>query len=327
MLLPILITLVSVLLLVQWYALIRLRRIRRNGKTRQIVPHRTLSIVDFIRIVLNFPHEPVNIHNLFPDAEIVAVSAFFKPCIIVFDPVLVRQVLARGRVFRRSADTFAKLDDELKEVLPIHGLVSSDVEESRRQRRLLNSGFEMRELDSMLHIFMRNVRNLLEGKWVPMAQEGRVIDVLPYCRLLTLDIIGRCAFGIDMHAVERGVCDIAQDIDRVMNSQSLILYFMIPGGMKLPLPQPRRFLASSRRLMDKMTEIITERREKTRERNTVSNDEQHDIMDIMLKEDTSTGNPLFNDRQIRDNALVCTCNSYYDDIDSFFMSKSFISLI
>jgi len=86
------------------------------------------------------------------------------------------------------------------------GLLTSNGDVWRRKRRLLTPAFHFKILRGYLKVFTSETEILIE-KWKKYAESGESFDIFPEITCLTLDIIGRCAFGYHINAQNKPLSD------------------------------------------------------------------------------------------------------------------------
>ncbi|KAK3286068.1 hypothetical protein CYMTET_6354 [Cymbomonas tetramitiformis] len=148
------------------------------------------------------------------------------------DADFLRQILA--------SKSFVKRDNPISQIpLDMYkkGLVlNPDVAVSRIHRRLFKSATQgQRFLESACLISCQKADRLLEIIFTNQCTEGaRLVDVAKYFKLLTLDIIGRLAFGYDFGALEEGVKHAL--VSRIVKYLKGVQYF----GFTVPLLRSKK---------------------------------------------------------------------------------------
>merc|ERR1712137_196690 len=79
------------------------------------------------------------------------------------------------------------------------GLLTSFGQNWQRKRKLLTPAFHFKILMRYTPIFYEETLTLVQ-KWEKDAEEGNVVDITKDITLCTLDIIGKCAFGVEIGA-------------------------------------------------------------------------------------------------------------------------------
>lgn len=197
------------------------------------------------------------------------------PRLFTAEPEVVHDVLVR------QADAFVKSRITRSVLGPMlgRGLVTSEGELWRHQRKLINPAFHFSSLRAMVPLM--DSRRALESVW----RDGEEVEVGECMSTVTLAIIGAAAFGTDFVAepeVARAVRDAFVDglkthIWRVFN-----LVGLIPLLRDVPTPGKRLVDDSRRRMSDIALGIIRARRE-GRTRNMLDNESGKDLLDLLLE--------------------------------------------
>ncbi len=134
-----------------------------------------------------------------------------------------------------------------------NGLLTSEGDDHRRSRRLLQPAFAERHIQSYAED-MSAVTTELSHTW---RSGPRTVDMDAQMSALTLQIVGRALFGRDLHPEIR---EVSTALEQAMASFRRVV---LPGGrvlLRLPLPSSRRALAARERLDAVVQRTIAERR-------------------------------------------------------------------
>ena len=169
-----------------------------------------------------------------------------------------------------------------------HGLLTSDGEFWRRQRRLMQPAFHRQRIRGYGEVMVDSATRLLDT-W----HDGDVRDVHQEMMRLTLDIVAKTLFGAD-------VGDVAADVDASMeiamqrfSERTRSLLFLLPDT--LPTPGQRRFERAARRLDEIIFDLIARRRR--------SGEERDDLLSMLLSARDESGGQM-SDQQVRDEAMT-----------------------
>ncbi|KIJ40565.1 hypothetical protein M422DRAFT_173549, partial [Sphaerobolus stellatus SS14] len=92
------------------------------------------------------------------------------------------------------------------EMLLGRGLIWAEGPQHARQRKIMNPAFSFTALRGFLPLFrqtaQRAINKIKDDKFA--GAETKVIDILPWLSLITLDAIGEAAFGYQFDAVQKG---------------------------------------------------------------------------------------------------------------------------
>jgi cytochrome P450 len=153
----------------------------------------------------------------------VRIRFFHQPYLLVNEPALIEEALVtKGKLFKK--DIFAR---GLKPVLG-EGLLTSEGDEWRRRRRLINPFFTRERIDAYVPLMRRAVEHAL--------QPGDV-ELHAFATKLTLDIVLSTLFG----GVPIDARRIGEPLAALMEWYTQPLPLLFPSLARLPLPANRRF--------------------------------------------------------------------------------------
>jgi cytochrome P450 len=169
------------------------------------------------------------------------------------------------------------------------GLLTSEGEFWRRQRRLAQPAFHRQRINSYGRVMIEHAERVC-ARW----RDGETLDISEEMMRLTLAVVGKTLFDAD---VESDADEVGGALNEVMN---LFGYLMIPFSElleKLPLPPQRRFLRARARLDAVVYRIIEEHRRTGTDRG--------DLLSMLLlavdEEGDRTG---MTNEQLRDEAMT-----------------------
>jgi cytochrome P450 len=199
-------------------------------------------------------------------------------------PDLVREVL----VTRHHSFMKSQVLQEAKRVLG-EGLLTSEGDLHRRQRRLLNPLFHHDRIASYAGVMAECAARLAE-RWRP----GAVVDVHQEMSRLTLAIVGRALFGADVE--DAAAHRVAWALRAAFDMYERFLTPYARYVERLPLPSNRRFERARRALDEVLFELIRERR---------AEGDRGDLLSRLLSaRDEEEGHGPMTDRQARDEAMT-----------------------
>jgi len=225
--------------------------------------------------------------------DVVRLRFFIWDAFVVWRPDHVKHVLQdRHTIYVKGKPDYRVLKRILGE-----GLVTSDGDFWLRQRRLMQPAFHRDRIAQLGSLIVERTLALLEG-WKEAGRVGKPVEVSLEMRRLSLDIVTRALFGVDVH-------DHARDVGRAFSvlSEALVdhLYspwfflFLLPS---LPTPSNLRARRALRTLDRIIRSIVVRRRPQT-----AASDE--DLLSLMLHaRDEEGGGEGMDDRQIRDQVMT-----------------------
>jgi cytochrome P450 len=190
-------------------------------------------------------------------------------------------------VLKTNADNFMK-DKLTRWLIPLvgQGLLTSEGDFWRRQRRLAQPAFQRAQIERYAAVMVENTMRML-STW----RDGQVRDVHQDLMRLTLSIVARTLFNTEL-AGEAG--KIGESLEIVMN------YFMSPMRWfgireRVPLPSTLRYRRAIKQIDDVVYGIIRQRR--------ASGDDPGDLLSRLLGARDENGNGM-TDTQLRDESVT-----------------------
>jgi cytochrome P450 len=192
------------------------------------------------------------------------------------------------QVLRTHADNFMK-DKLTRWLVPLvgEGLLTSDGDFWRRQRRLAQPAFQRHQIDQYATVMVDHTEWML-STW----SSGQVRDPHVEMMRLTLGIVAKTLFDVELSGEAQLV---GESLEIVMN------YFMSPMRWfgireRLPLPSTRRYVRAIRQIDDLIYGIIRQRRESRRDPGDL-------LARLLAARDADTGESM-SDQQLRDECVT-----------------------
>jgi cytochrome P450 len=190
-------------------------------------------------------------------------------------------------VLKTHADNFMK-DELTRWLIPLvgQGLLTSEGDYWRRQRRLAQPAFQRAQIEQYATVMVEHTVSML-STW----HDGQIRNVHEDFMRLTLSIVARTLFSTEL-AGEAG--KIGESLEIVMN------YFMSPMRWfgireRIPLPSTLRYRRAIKHIDDVVYAIIRQRRE--------CNDDPGDLLSRLLAARDESGNGM-TDTQLRDESVT-----------------------
>ncbi len=172
------------------------------------------------------------------------------------------------------------------------GLLTSEGDLWLRQRRLMQPVFHRKRIVDFATTMTDATAAMLE-RWEPYACSGQPLDVAAEMMRLTLEIVGRTLFSVDISRETDTVGRALTTAIEHINQRSTRL-FPIPESV--PTPANRRYYAA-RETLDKVVHDIIETRRR-------SDGDADDLLAMLLQaRDEETGESMSN-QQLRDEVMT-----------------------
>ena len=222
--------------------------------------------------------------------DLLRLKGALGQAVIVGSPEFAREILVdRYQKYQQKSQAYMVL-----RILMGNGLVTSEGEFWRGQRKLVQPAFHRRRLDALFDMMVERTQDTL-ANLSSSATAGQGIDVVPILSHLTLDIISRAMFSSD---VQGAAAQVSKHI-AVLNEYALRMLrnpwmFLLPRH--IPLPFTSGPVGSLNSLNKIVKGIIQARRKEP---------QQHDDLLTMLltacEEETGRG---MTDEQLRDEVMT-----------------------
>jgi len=169
-----------------------------------------------------------------------------KTVVAISNPALIQNILRdRPETYRRVSSI-----ERISRELGIHGVLSAEGEQWRRQRQLTMQAFNP---DYLRRFFpdMRKITERLKSRWSKIAGTGQSIDVQKDWMRFTVDITTNLAFGYDINLLEQEGDDFQRHLEKLLP--------VFNRRTNAPFPYWHFFKLPSDRAMEKSLAVIKEK--------------------------------------------------------------------
>lgn len=171
------------------------------------------------------------------------------------------------------------------------GLVTSDGELWRRQRRLMQPSFTPRATGQFVDL-MVNAIECMADRWLDAALIGQPLHIDDEMARLTMSIISQTIFGVDLGQESGAVSRAFHEAFAFVTARTMSA---APFPLSWPLPSHRRFKHNRRTIDDFVQTQIAKGRQRQ---------PQDSLLAILLQaRDEETGQPM-TDEQVRDEVVT-----------------------
>lgn len=215
--------------------------------------------------------------------DVVRVSLGAHELVLLFHPRHVERVLqSHQRQYQRTGFGY-----DILRLVQGDGLLTSDGELWRRQRRLMQPLFHREMLESFLPTVVRLVRRTLD-RWAPLAERGEPVDIYREMIALAVEVLGETMASLDMTG-RLSALEPARDACNEEVTLRMTDPFQLP--LWVPTARNRRFRESIATFDRLAREMIAERRAAT--------EKPHDFLTLMLEaRDEESGEPMSEDLMV-----------------------------
>lgn len=222
--------------------------------------------------------------------DIYRIASPLGKATVVGAPELARQVLVdRYPRYQQKSRAYSVL-----RILMGNGLVTSEGEFWRGQRKLVQPAFHRRRLDALFAMMVERVTDCA-ARLAPAAAGGAAVDLAPWLSRLTLDIISRAMFSSD---VRGAAADVSGHI-ATLNEYALRM-LRRPWLFLLPRRFPTPFNHVQYRALRSLNEIV-HGIIRARRRQPAAHDDLLTMLLTACEEGTGRG---MTDEQLRDEVMT-----------------------
>ncbi len=168
-----------------------------------------------------------------------------------------------------------------------NGLLTSEGEEWKRQRRLAQPAFHRQRISAYGDVMVEYADRMI-SEW----NQNQVRDINRDMMRLTLEIVVKTLFNADISGEVDKVGRVLSTIVKPFASQATLKWIL---DNRLPTPTHRRFNAAAREIDDIVYRLIAERRS--------SGSDQGDLLSMLLAAQDEDGSQM-TDRQLRDEVMT-----------------------
>src|SRR5262245_27694070 len=216
--------------------------------------------------------------------DIVWMRFLYVPALFLYHPDEVEYVLAtNARNFRKAMS----LRSNFFQRLVGNGLLTSEGEEWKRQRRLSSPAFHRHRIAAYADTMVDYTRRLI-AHW----QSGETREMHQEMTRLTLEIVVRCLFSADVSNDVDHLGRTLKELVKPFASQATLKWIV---NNRLPTPTHLRFHRLARRIDQVVYRIIAERR--------ASGRDEGDLLSMLLAARDEDGSQM-NDQQLRDEVMT-----------------------
>ncbi len=168
-----------------------------------------------------------------------------------------------------------------------NGLLTSEGEVWKRQRRLAQPAFHRQRISSYGDVMVEYAKRMISA-W----SKGEVRDIHRDMMRLTLEIVVKTLFNADVSGDADKVGRVLAQMVKPFASQATLKWIL---DNRLPTPTHRRFNEAAREIDEIVFRIIAERRS--------SGSDQGDLLSMLLAAHDEDGSQM-SDRQLRDEVMT-----------------------
>ena len=228
----------------------------------------------------------INLHREFGD--IVRLEVAGTRLFVVRDPDTIQHILQLNNKNYIKGPRM----DFLKPLVG-EGLITSEGDYWRRQRRLIQPAFHRKQIAEMADIMVQRTEKML-ASWEIRDAKKQSIDLSNAVMRLTLDIVSTTLFSTALTLEQ--IDTVAETLTPVLKEINRRSQEYIGLANKLPLPRNRRFARNIEKLDAIIYEIIADRRS--------SGEHGQDLLGMLMEAQDLDTNEIMDDQQLRDEVMT-----------------------
>jgi len=168
------------------------------------------------------------------------------------------------------------------------GILTSDGDFHKKQRKLVQPAFHPHRIDAYADVMVSYTQEMMAG-W----QSDEIVDIDDRMMRLTMNIVSKTLFDADVSATANDVGEAIKVLQK-LTSDDFKLGFMMP--MWVPTARNRKIRKSTQALDKTVLKFIQERR--------VSGDDKGDLLSMLLMAQDEGDGSKMSDQQVRDEAVT-----------------------
>jgi cytochrome P450 len=174
------------------------------------------------------------------------------------------------------------------------GLLTSEGEFWRRQRRLMQPAFHRQKINAFLPLMVESTNRMLE-RWCALQASGTTtLEVAGEMMRLTLEVVSRTLFSTGLTPQEMDA--VAEAMPIVLREANLRITSMLDLREKLPIPANRQYRREIEALDSIVYRIIEGRRR--------SAEDKPDLLGMLMAAQDEDSGEQMTDRQLRDEVMT-----------------------
>ncbi|KAJ6570189.1 cytochrome P450 [Mycena vulgaris] len=197
------------------------------------------------------------------------------------DTKAISHIMSRSAVYQR-----APISRYAVKKLFGNSVLSAELEDHKRQRRVMNPAFGVAQIREMTEVFLESAVKLRDH-WVIQITDDNMpptIEVLSWLRRLTLDIIGQAGFNYQFHGMDDKPNDLNEVFTQLFHSAKSqrdanfrIVQAMVPILRFIPMPGNQLFNKARRTMLTIARELV--------EQSKIASSEsgRRDLLSLLLK--------------------------------------------
>ncbi|MEO0397349.1 MAG: cytochrome P450 [Cyanobacteria bacterium P01_A01_bin.137] len=206
-------------------------------------------------------------------------------------------------------------------------VLTSDGDNWKRQRRLLNEVFARHRVATFHDSFVACTEKLVE-KWTrQVTPDGAPCNVYPDLMLLFLDMIGQTMMGQDFGALAGAADEFLESLHYIVAQSTHPLHQFVRWWQKIPLPANQKLAKAFDTVDHFLDALIAQRKAVLAEGVLTQSSKSPDVLDLLLQAANlvTESVPPLSDTEVRDNLLAILVNGHETVATSVAFTLNFLA--
>ncbi|XP_073153848.1 cytochrome P450 CYP72A219-like [Henckelia pumila] len=222
------------------------------------------------------------------------------PTVVIADADLIKEVMSKNFIYRKP-----KNPNPLAKLL-VQGLLFYESDKWAKHRKIVSPAFHIHKLKLMMPAFFSSCEEVInQFEERIMADETNEIDVWPYLKILTSDVISRTAFGSNFEQGRR-IFELQRLQGEYRTKASQSVY--IPGWRFVPTKTNKRMKNIEKEIQSLIRGMIHKRLEEKEEGKACDDDLLGILLESNFQEIEQRGNKKYG---MSIDEIVEECKLFY----------------
>lgn len=288
MILKIILAVVAVLVMIEWY-MVRKARVIRHIKTGQnpSIDSFWFSKIELLWIVLSkrsftqLGYDRVD-REEFEDVRVRYTMTDIA--VMVTSPEGVKAIMSQQQTDKIALGQRHQQNPHFEKILG-NSLLLQSGKKATSTRSIMNPAFKRKKLRSLVPHFVQ-VTNEMIRLMKERHKDGEVVQMERWLKNLTYDVIGKTAFGHDFNSLDRPSEEVEElELCFAGMVQPLAMLFG-PIATKMPTEYQRKLTQARVKSSKTIADVINQRKEANLQGGDVKETDAKDLLDLILDADT-----------------------------------------
>ncbi|KAJ6619284.1 cytochrome P450 [Mycena sp. CBHHK59/15] len=233
----------------------------------------------------------------------------------ISDPKALNYIVVNSYIFQKPPLVRRNLSHLLG-----NGLLSVEMDEHKRQRRILNPAFGVAQIRDLTETFVEKSVQLRDVWAREIAEDGKSkrIDVLSWLRKMTLDVIGQAGFNYQFGAMQpkgkpNELNEVFTQLFHSGQSKTLVVVRVAQASLPilrfLPMPGGRVFQDAKSKMLAIGSELLAQSKVSVKAAGESTMAGRRDLLSILVKANMATDIP--GDQRLSDADVIAQVPTFF----------------